>query len=182
MTIVQSANVGAIFGVTTGLANFCPGETNGAVATSGSVLQRVISGLAAKPGTPGSGYLNGGPGYATGETSCGQPGVVFGPEPTVGALPTGPGGALVGGGTGYGNSGIGIVLGPGQFNWDMSLAKVTKIFHESQSVEFRGEFFNAFNHPQFNNPNLTVNASTFGEITSASVNPRIIQLALKYSF
>lgn len=176
MTMVQSANVGAIFGVSSGLANFCPGATNASIATSGSVLQRVLSGLAAKPGTPGSGYLNGGPGYATGETSCGQPGVVFGPQPTVGAING------VGGGTGYGNAGIGIVLGPGQFNWDMSLAKVTKIFHESQSVEFRGEFFNAFNHPQFNNPSLTVNASTFGEITSASVNPRIIQLALKYYF
>jgi hypothetical protein len=176
MTIVQSGpTVGGVFGVTSGLANFCPGMTNGNIATSGSVLQRVISGLSVTPGTPGSGYLNGGPGYATGK-NCGQPGVVFGPEPTVGAVNG------VGGGTGYGNSGIGIVLGPGQFNWDMSLAKVTKIFHESQSVEFRGEFFNAFNHPQFNNPSLTASASTFGQISSASVNPRIIQLALKYSF
>jgi hypothetical protein len=153
--------------------------TNGSIATSGSLVQRVISGL---QGGPGSGYLKGGPGYPTGQTGCGSANVVFGPEPTVGALPIGTGGALVGGGTGYGNSGIGIILGPGQFNFDTSLAKVTKVFHESQSVEFRGEFFNAFNHPQFGNPSLTVNASTFGQISNTSVNPRIIQLALKYSF
>jgi len=48
-------------------------------------------------------------------------------------------------------------------------------------VQFRAEFYNAWNHPQFNNPTITAN-SNLGQITSASVSPRIIQLALKYLF
>jgi hypothetical protein len=48
---------------------------------------------------------------------------------------------------------------------------------------FRSEFFNLFNHPQFNNPGtVDVSKSTFGQITSSSVNPRLIQFALKYVF
>jgi Carboxypeptidase regulatory-like domain len=89
---------------------------------------------------------------------------------------------LIGNGTGYGNSGVGVILGPGQFNWDISLVKMTKI-SERQSLQFRTEFFNAFNHPQFNNPGAAVSTpTTFGVITSTSVNPRLIQFALKYAF
>jgi hypothetical protein len=51
--------------------------------------------------------------------------------------------------TACGNSGLGILLGPGQFNWDASLIKTTK-FTERQTLQFRAEFFNLFNHPQFN--------------------------------
>jgi len=46
---------------------------------------------------------------------------------------------------------------------------------------FRTEFFNAFNHPQFSNPGTSITGA-FGAITSASVNPRLIQFALKYVF
>jgi hypothetical protein len=93
-------------------------------------------------------------------------------------------------GTLFGNAGTGIITGPGQFNFDISLLKTTKIF-ESQTIQFRAEFFNAFNHPQFTNPNYgqgaiyalpNFAAGNFGQITSTSVNPRVIQLALKYSF
>jgi hypothetical protein len=86
---------------------------------------------------------------------------------------------------GYGNSSYGILLGPGQFNWDVSLTKTTKVggIHEDATLQFRTEFFNAFNHAQFNNPSVVdVSKGTFGQITSASVNPRLIQFALKYSF
>ncbi len=88
----------------------------------------------------------------------------------------------IGNGTGYGNSGVGIITGPGQFNWDFTFAKMTKIT-ERQGVQFRAEFFNAFNHPQFNNPSLSASSpTTFGVIGSTSVNPRLIQFALKYIF
>ena len=63
----------------------------------------------------------------------------------------------------------------------MSLAKLINI-REAQTLQFRAEFFNTFNHSQFNNPNLQVNSSTFGLISSTLVNPRIIQFALKYAF
>jgi hypothetical protein len=89
---------------------------------------------------------------------------------------------VIGNGTGYGNSGVGILLGPGQFNFDASLIKNTRI-KESQNIQFRAEFFNLFNHPQFANPALALSTpATFGHITSSSVNPRIIQFALKYIF
>jgi hypothetical protein len=88
------------------------------------------------------------------------------------------------GSTGYGNSPIGVILGPGQFNWDMSLTKTTTVggVREGASLQFRTEFFNAFNHAQFNTPVTNVAASNFGSILSTSVNPRLIQFALKYSF
>jgi len=87
----------------------------------------------------------------------------------------------VSGGTGYGSAGLGGVRGPGQDNWDMSLAKRFKTY-ESQFVEVRTEFFNAFNHPQFGNPAANVFLGSFGQIGATSVNPRLIQFALKYVF
>jgi hypothetical protein len=88
-------------------------------------------------------------------------------------------------GTGWGDSGVGVILGPGQFNFDATLAKVTRVggIHEGATLQFRAEFFNLFNHPQFNNPGVAFNSpASFGAITSTSVNPRLIQLALKYVF
>ena len=82
----------------------------------------------------------------------------------------------------YGNSGLGILLGPGQFNFDGSLLKTIKIT-ERQTVQFRAEFFNFLNHAQFGNPAMARNTpSTFGQITTTSTNPRLIQFALKYLF
>jgi hypothetical protein len=84
------------------------------------------------------------------------------------------------GGTGYGDSGVGTVLGPGQNNWDITLMKHFKLT-ETQALQFRTEFYDAFNHSQFSNPSTTV-GPTLGQITSTSVNPRIIQFGLKYNF
>jgi len=94
---------------------------------------------------------------------------------------------VIGNGTGYGNSGFGILLGPGQFNFDGTIQKTTKVggIHEDATLVFRTEFFNMFNHPQFANPTgsqTDVSKSTFGQITSTAVNPRLIQFALKYVF
>ena len=86
--------------------------------------------------------------------------------------------------TGFGNSGVGIVVGPGQNNSDLAIIKRTP-FHllgESSNVELRAEFFNAFNHPQFSNPSTNVSSAAFGTITTTAVNPRIIQFALKLNF
>ena len=91
----------------------------------------------------------------------------------------------VGGSNGYGNLGSNVVLGPGQFNWDIAVVKNTKINWkvENSNLEFRAEFFNAFNHPQWSNPSSNVaNPGTFGVISSLSVGPRVMQFALKYSF
>ena len=140
----------------TATANFCPGMWIRDVATTGNIQQRVTSGL------------TGGPGYFNGKAQG-----VFCAQPQV----SGAGNS----GTLFGNSPGGIILGPGQNNWDMSISKTTRI-RENQSVQFRAEFFNAFNHPQFALPNQSLNGGSPGQITATSVSPRIIQLALKYAF
>ena len=91
---------------------------------------------------------------------------------------------VIGNGTGFGDSGVGIARGPGQFNFDMSLVKTTRVggIRENAILQFRAESYNIANHPQFNNPGTSITAATFGVITSTSVNPRLIQFALKYIF
>jgi hypothetical protein len=89
-------------------------------------------------------------------------------------------------GTGWGNSGVGIVSGPGQNNWDMALMKRIKL-NERLNMQFRAEAFNIWNHPQFNNPagtnvETTTGSSAFGMITSTSTTPRVWQFALKVLF
>ena len=58
-------------------------------------------------------------------------------------------------------------------------------------MQFRTETYNSFNHPQFADPigspglgsnEANVNTANFGQITTTSVNPRIIQFALKFLF
>jgi hypothetical protein len=87
-------------------------------------------------------------------------------------------------GTAFGDSGSGIVDGPGQFNVDLSLMRVVPMRwpKEGSALQFRVEFFNALNHPQFSNPNTTYGSSSFGIISSTSVNPRVGQLAIKLVF
>jgi len=84
--------------------------------------------------------------------------------------------------TDFGNSGEGLVRGPGQRDLDMAFERTIPIA-ESHTLHVRGEFFNLTNTANFNSPVNNVSAgSAFGVITSTSSNPRIIQLALKYQF
>jgi hypothetical protein len=53
---------------------------------------------------------------------------------------------------------------------------------ERVRLQFRGEFLNAFNHPQFNDPNLDPTSSDFTKVTSQNNLARNIQLALKLTF
>jgi hypothetical protein len=90
----------------------------------------------------------------------------------------------------FGTLGRNTFLGPGINNWDLSLTKTTKIT-ESQSIEFRAEFFNAWNHAQFQfvASNGYGGSGVFGQITSTrphdsdtTSDARIIQFGLKYYF
>lgn len=74
----------------------------------------------------------------------------------------------------------GSVVGPGFYRFDMALLKNIPI-HESISAQFRAEFFNIFNHTNFNTVGGTLGSSTFGKVTSTR-DPRIGQLALKIYF
>jgi TonB dependent receptor/Carboxypeptidase regulatory-like domain len=87
-------------------------------------------------------------------------------------------------GTGFGDSGTGIADGPAQANLDLSLSKLFVLNWpiENSSLQFRAEFFNALNHPQFANPDTNFTSPTFGVISNTAVNPRVIQLALKFAF
>jgi hypothetical protein len=80
--------------------------------------------------------------------------------------------------------------GPGLTNLDLALAKTTSIT-ERMSVEFRVEYFNALNHPQFAQPTLldnatNINSEVFGQITTTGTfrgpTPRIGQLAARFIF
>ena len=85
---------------------------------------------------------------------------------------------------GFGNSGVGILRGPSEINFDFSLFKHFPLhkLRDSGDLEFRSEFFNIFNHPLFQDPDTNLTDGTFGQITNTYGNPRIIQLALKLSF
>ncbi len=80
----------------------------------------------------------------------------------------------------FGNSGIGIMRGPNLHNVDFNLNKTFAVT-ERQSVQFRAEFFNAFNRANFGVPGVTIGAG-FGQIVNTATEARIIQFALKYRF
>ena len=81
----------------------------------------------------------------------------------------------------YGNSAYNMLWGPGQQNWDASLAKNTR-FRENLNLQLRMEAFSVFNHPLFNNPNANIsNLATVGTISSAGGN-RTVQLGAKLQF
>jgi hypothetical protein len=77
----------------------------------------------------------------------------------------------------YGNAGRNFMNGPALITSDITLMKEFR-YRERARVQFRSEFFNAFNQVHFNPPSATVGSGSFGQITSA--NPgRVVQLALK---
>lgn len=89
----------------------------------------------------------------------------------------------------FGNAGIGVLRGPGINNWDISVSKRFPLGAESRYIQFRSEFYNAFNHTQFSSIDSTarfdptgkqVNAN-FGAY-SAARDPRRIQLSLRIMF
>ena len=91
----------------------------------------------------------------------------------------------------YGNTPRNCIIGPPQKNVDLTLGKTFKL-GERQSLRFRTDFFNLFNHPSFAIPAATsVSAFSPGPpptgggsapITSTVGTPRLIQFSLKYSF
>jgi hypothetical protein len=77
----------------------------------------------------------------------------------------------------YGNAGVGFLHAPGINNWDLTLMKNTR-FAENKNLQFRAEFFNAWNHPQFLLPNVELTSPAFGTITQAR-DGRQVQFGLK---
>jgi hypothetical protein len=143
-------------------AELCPGATYTSMQTTGSITSRL-------------GGSNSASGYIAANAFCGVPAI----EPngtTITSQAACPTCATL-----YGSSGLGIILGPGNVNWDTSILKTTHIT-EKTTIQFRTDFFNILNHPQFSNPGVEQNTNTFGVITTTSTNPRIVQFALKFLF
>jgi hypothetical protein len=79
-----------------------------------------------------------------------------------------------------GNSGRGVVLGPGYGRWDLTLARNIKV-HEDIKFQLRAEMFNIFNHTNPLGVNTTRTSTLFGTVTSTR-DPRLVQLGLKLYF
>jgi hypothetical protein len=156
-SILDSA-AGTLFGpatlYTTG--NLAPGATLADAGRSGSVSSRVNE------------FFN---------TSA------FVPAPLV------PDGGLIdgkypvsGGGTIFGNLGRNILIGSDQQDFDFAAIKTTSLTDRVKLI-FRWEIFNLLNKSNFANPSNDVSTpSTFGVISSLTVNPRIMQYGLKLEF
>jgi len=81
-----------------------------------------------------------------------------------------------------GNSGRNAFRGPTYINADASLIKRFRIT-ESQSVQFRAEGYNIFNHAQFGTPNINLTQpASFGKYASTLNGARTLQMALRYEF
>jgi hypothetical protein len=83
----------------------------------------------------------------------------------------------------FGNAGKNILEGPGGKTVDLAIHKCFDI-REQIRVEFRSEFFNAFNRPVFSQPDsfITDGPGAAGVMTSTVIPQRQIQFAVKLEF
>jgi hypothetical protein len=176
LTFIDTRN-GTAYGTSTtsyldgvATAQYCAGSNNSNILAKGPINSRVGS---------GNNYFN-----LSG--FCVAPLAPFG-DP---GNPTPPAGPPIAPATTFGNTKVGAVLGPGQFNWDISILKNTKIT-ERVNMQFRADMYNAFNHAQFADPG----GASFGtvgfediatpstvQIIHTNVNPRLIQFGLHFTF
>jgi hypothetical protein len=172
--IVGNWSVNAIVRATTGFPLFAVDSDNAsgvAFSWNGNVLNRPD--IVADPNKPGPVAAN---------PTCNAPAKIhtlenwFNPCAFVHATP----GEL-------GDSNRSPMYGPRFVNTDLSIIKHFPI-RESLGLDFRAEFFNIFNHPQFYlqggaSSMQDVNApSSFGVVNGTVNNPRVIQFALKFDF
>jgi hypothetical protein len=80
----------------------------------------------------------------------------------------------------FGTAGRNIAIGPRYANWDVSTQK-NIAFAEHRQLQFRAEFFNILNHPNFRLPDSDISSPTFNHILAAQA-PRLIQFGLKFVY
>jgi hypothetical protein len=157
VTFVET-RAGIVYGASDQLAELCPGETYASIETTG----------------PTESKLND---FYSPNAFCAPPN-----------LATSEAAAY-----GFGNMGRGPLYGSGQANLDMAVVCSFQVPGPSESSQLvlRIEFCNTLNHPQFSAlpasayyapTSTTVNGASFGQITSTSVSPRLVQIGLKYLF
>lgn len=83
-----------------------------------------------------------------------------------------------------GNAGRNTLRGDRYYNTDISLIRrfPLHLLGDAGGLHFRAEFFNVFNHPNFNLPVSTLSSGAFGRFVNNATAPRIIQFALKVTF
>lgn len=157
----------------TNFATLAPGATLASAIPAGGVESRLGSYLNLSAFTPGGNCVN-------------NQNVVVPCQVNGAPNPAAAGAAI-------GNVGRNTFRGPFQQNWDLSVTKNTKVT-EATSMDFRAEFFNAFNHPVFSGPQSAGFGSATGNlglvniangssaILSTANRPRIIQFAMKFNF
>lgn len=80
----------------------------------------------------------------------------------------------------FGNQGVNILRADGLINLDLSILRNFPI-GEDKKLQFRGEFFNITNHPNFGGPGSTLNGPGFGIVASAGPARRI-QFGVRFVF
>lgn len=83
-----------------------------------------------------------------------------------------------------GNAGRNTLRGDRFYNTDISLIRQfpLPVLGDAGSLSFRAEFFNAFNHSNFNLPVSSLSSGAFGRYVNNATAPRIVQFALKVTF
>ena len=193
-TIVQ-AQTGNPLNVTSGISNF----TGTTALTAGGGLRPDLLMSVGNTGNPARWFSNpvvcqnySGPLPATPAAplpACSStPSAAFAIPCTFSNVPTSNGAfPIIATSCHFGNLGRNAITGPGFVNTDLSLVKNTKLT-ERMNLQFRTEAFDVFNHPNFGNPNLNPQNSSFGRITSTRFptgdfgSARQLQLSLKLQF
>ena len=178
-TIVQ-AQTGNPLNVTTGISNFTGTTALGA----GGGLRPDLLMHVGTTGNPAQWFTNALVCAESAQTGITQP-TCSSPQGANAAfgLPVGATRA----GDHFGNLGRNALTGPGFVNTDLSLVKNTKLT-ERLNLQFRTEAFDVFNHPNFGNPNLNPQNSSFGKITTTRFptgdfgSARQLQVSLKLQF
>ena len=77
----------------------------------------------------------------------------------------------------YGNATRGLIYGPGDSTTDLAILRYVSLGPDMR-LQLRGEFFNAFDQVNFNNPVTNISSTTFGRITGSGPG-RVVQVAVK---
>jgi hypothetical protein len=172
---------------------------------SGNLFQREVLGgwqiagvTTAESGTPVNVYYNGGDTLGFGGNTTNRPNLVgsvsypktqtswfnhaAGSNGVKGSfgIPLAP---WAGGTTGYGNASKDTIVGPGLFNWNVSIYKTFQLTSNASGPTFqlRAETFNTFNHTEFNGIDTGFTDVNFGQVTSV-YDPREFQFGAKFLF
>jgi len=171
---------------------------------SGNLFQREVIGgwqiagvTVAESGTPVNVYYNGADTLGFGGNTTNRPDLIGsvsrpktqaswfnhapGPNNSKGAfgVPLAP---WAGGTTGFGDAGKDKVVGPGLFNWNVSVYKNFPLTsHPGPMLQLRAESYNTFNHTEFNGIDTGFTDANFGQVTS-TYDPREFQFGAKFLF